>query len=185
MLSELHIENVAVIKNLTVQFSKGFSVLTGETGAGKSIIIDSVALVCGSRSSRDLIRSGADSATVSAVFGDLPEKAKEALAALDIFPDDDGNIYISRVITEDGKTRARIGGALCPAGTLKEAGKILLNIHGQHDSQQLLLTGLLGQQELAHCHSGLLTALEDVRIIDEKDLGRRVGHHEHAFVRKA
>ncbi len=139
MLTELHIENVAVIKNITLRFTDGFSVLTGETGAGKSIIIDSVSLVCGARSSKEMIRSGEESASVTAVFSQLPAKALEKLAELDIYPDEDGNLYLSRVITDDGKTRARIGGVPIPAGTLKEAGKILLNIHGQHDSQQLLM----------------------------------------------
>lgn len=138
MITELHIENIAVIKKLTVSFGKGFSVLTGETGAGKSIIIDSVNLLLGARSAKELIRSGESSALVSACFSDISGNSLEGLKELDIFPEDDGNLYIQRTLNSDGRTQAKINGRSVPTSVLREAGQYLINIHGQHDSQQLL-----------------------------------------------
>lgn len=138
MISELHIENIAVIKKLTVDFKNGFSVLTGETGAGKSIIIDSVNLLLGARSARELIRSGESSALVSACFTDIAEKTLSELEALDVFPEDDGCIYIQRTLNTDGKAQAKINGRSVPTSLLRDVGKLLINIHGQHDNQQLL-----------------------------------------------
>ena len=138
MITELHIENIAVIKKLTVGFENGFSVLTGETGAGKSIIIDSVGLLLGARSARELIRTGESTALVEAVFSDIPAKTLDELAKLDISVEDDGCVYVRRSLNSDGKTQAKINGRSVPTSTLREAGKYLLNIHGQHDNQQLL-----------------------------------------------
>ena len=138
MITELHIENIAVIKKLTVDFKSGFSVLTGETGAGKSIIIDSVNLLLGARSARELIRNGESGALVSACFSDIPEGVLKELEALDVFPEDDGNIYVQRTMTVEGKAQARINGRSVPSSLLREVGRYLINIHGQHDNQQLL-----------------------------------------------
>ena len=138
MITELHIENIAVIKKLTVDFKSGFSVLTGETGAGKSIIIDSVGLLLGARSARELIRNGESFALVSATFSDISEGALKELEALDVFPEDDGNIYVQRTLNADGRSQAKINGRSVPGSVLREAGKYLINIHGQHDNQQLL-----------------------------------------------
>ncbi len=138
MITELHIENIAVIKKLTVDFKNGFSVLTGETGAGKSIIIDSVNLLLGARSAKELIRVGESTAFVSACFSALSERVKEELAALDVFPEEDGCLYIQRTLSADGKAQAKINGRSVPVTLLREAGKWLINIHGQHDNQQLL-----------------------------------------------
>ena len=138
MITELHIENIAVIKKLTVDFKGGFSVLTGETGAGKSIIIDSVNLLLGSRSAKELIRSGESSAMVSACFSDLSEGVLKELSALDVFPEEDGNLYLQRTLSADGKASAKLNGRSVPASLLKEIGALLINIHGQHDSQKLL-----------------------------------------------
>ncbi len=140
MISELHIENIAVIKKITVDFKNGFSVLTGETGAGKSIIIDSVNLLLGARSARELIRSGENTAFVSARFTDMGKKTLSALAELDVLPDEDGDIYIQRTLNVDGKTQAKINGRSVPASLLRDVGGILINIHGQHDNQQLLMS---------------------------------------------
>lgn len=138
MICELHIENIAVIKKLTVNFSDGFSVLTGETGAGKSIIIDSVNLLLGARSARELIRNGESQALVSACFAELSERTLKGLAMLDIYPEEDGALYIQRTLSADGRAQSKINGRSVPAATLKEAGKLLITIHGQHDSQDLL-----------------------------------------------
>lgn len=138
MICELHIENIAVIKKLTVNFADGFSVLTGETGAGKSIIIDSVNLLLGARSARELIRNGESQALVSACFTELSERTLKGLAMLDIYPEEDGALYIQRTLSADGRAQSKINGRSVPAATLKEAGKLLITIHGQHDSQDLL-----------------------------------------------
>lgn len=138
MISELHIENIAVIKNLTVDFKKGFSVLTGETGAGKSIIIDSVNLLLGARSARELIRTGEDHALVSARFDSLSKKTEDELKELDIYPDDEGAVYVLRTINADGRAGAKINGRSVPVSLLRDAGRLLINIHGQHDNQILL-----------------------------------------------
>ncbi len=138
MLSELHIENVAVIKELTLSLGDGFSALTGETGAGKSIIIDSLNLLLGARSARELIRTGERQAFISACFSELSERTVASLAEFGISPDGDGSLYLQRTMQTDGRASARINGRSVPVSLLKEAGSILVNIHGQHDSQVLL-----------------------------------------------
>ncbi len=138
MITELHIENIAVIKRLTVDFKNGFSVLTGETGAGKSIIIDSVNLLLGARSAKELVRSGESSALVSACFSELPDSVLTELSALDVFPEEDGSLYLQRTLSSDGKASAKLNGRSVPVSLLKEIGALLINIHGQHDSQKLL-----------------------------------------------
>jgi len=138
MLSELHIENVAVVKNVTLSAEKGFSVLTGETGAGKSIIIDSINLLLGARSAKELIRSGESRSLVSACFTELSEQTLSALEAAGVTPDSDGILYIQRTVQADGKATAKLNGRTVPVSMLKEIGSALITIHGQHDSQALL-----------------------------------------------
>lgn len=138
MLKYLHIENVAVIESADIEPTAGFNALTGETGAGKSIIIDSINAVLGERTSKELIRSGADKAVVSAVFGDLSEACVAALAENGITPDEDGLISVQRVLSTSGSGNIRINGQLTTAQTLRVVSKYLINIHGQHDSQMLL-----------------------------------------------
>ena len=138
MLKFLHIENIAVIESCDIEFSNGFNVLTGETGAGKSIVIDSINAVLGERTSRDLIRNGCDAAEVSAVFGNLMPHTQDTLRGFDVEPDDDGNILITRRLSLSGKGFIKINGKPISATTLKEIAKNLINIHGQHDSQALL-----------------------------------------------
>lgn len=138
MITELHIENIAVIKKLTVDLHSGFSVLTGETGAGKSIIIDAVGLLLGARSARELIRNGETTALAEGVFSDIPEDVLKELEALDVYPEEDGCLYLRRTLNIDGKAQAKINGRSVPSSTLREVGKFLLNIHGQHDNQLLL-----------------------------------------------
>lgn len=138
MLSELHIENVAVIKSITLSLGGGFTVLTGETGAGKSIIIDSINLLLGARSARELIRSGESRATVSACFTELGEKTLKVLEEAGVTPDGDGTLYVQRTLQADGRATARINGRSIPASTLKDIGAALITVHGQHDSHTLL-----------------------------------------------
>ena len=136
MLSWLHIENVAVISEADITFDRGFNVLTGETGAGKSIVIDAIGAIMGERTSRDLIRTGAKSARVSAVFQDIP--ALDWFEEHGITPDENGELLIERAIQGDGKNICRVNGRPVLVTQLRELGCQLLNIHGQHDGQQLL-----------------------------------------------
>ena len=138
MLKFLHIENIAVIEQSDIEFKNGFNVLTGETGAGKSIVIDAINAVLGERTSKDLIRNGCENALVSAVFGELDDTVSEKLKEYGIIPDEDGNIIISRKLSLMGKGYIKINNIPFTAGVLKEIGKLLLNIHGQHDNQALL-----------------------------------------------
>ena len=137
MLLLLHIEQVAVIETADIEFQPGFNVLTGETGAGKSIVIDALGAVLGGRTSRDLIRTGAKRAFVSAEFTQVPGTLA-GLAANGIGPDEDGTLLIQREIGADGKNICRVNGRPVTVTQLREIGAELLNIHGQHDGQQLL-----------------------------------------------
>lgn len=135
MLELLHIENIAIIEAADIEFAPGFNALTGETGAGKSIVIDSLSAVLGQRTSRELIRTGAEKAFVSAAFsGTAPELTEE----LGIQPEADGTLLLQREIQTDGKNVCRVNGRPVTVGQLRALGARLLNIHGQHDGQQLL-----------------------------------------------
>lgn len=136
MLNQLSIKNVAVIDKLSVDFHDGVSVLTGETGAGKSIIIDSINMILGERANKELVRYGQEKAVVQAVF-DAPENVCKILEENEIDVDD-GEIIISRQISKDGKSSARINGMVVTLNILKEISDSLINIHGQHDNQALL-----------------------------------------------
>ena len=140
MLKFLHIENIAVIERSDIEFSAGFNVLTGETGAGKSIVIDAINAVLGERTSKELIRAGCDTAEVSAVFGELDNVTAAALSDAGVTPDDDGNIVIRRRLSMAGKGLIKLNDRPVTATELKEIGKHLVNIHGQHDNQALLDT---------------------------------------------
>lgn len=137
MLKSLHIENIAVIESTDIDFTYGFNVLTGETGAGKSIIIDAINAVLGERTSKELIRTGCDSALVSAVFCDISDYSKSVLRENGYEEDAEGNLIITRRLTQSGGS-IRINGMPATAGILKEIGRNLINIHGQHDNQSLL-----------------------------------------------
>ena len=138
MLKFLHIENIAVIERSDIEFSAGFNVLTGETGAGKSIVIDAINAVLGERTSKELIRAGCDTAEVSAVFGELDNETAAALSDAGVTPDEDGNIVIRRRLSAAGKGLIKLNDRPVTATELKEIGKHLVNIHGQHDNQALL-----------------------------------------------
>lgn len=137
MIRSLHIENIAVIEKTDIDFQSGFNVLTGETGAGKSIIIDAINAVLGERTSKDLIRFGCDKAEVSALFCDLSKAALGLLHKNGFDVDEDGNLLITRSLSLNGGS-IKINGKPATATILREISKNLINIHGQHDNQNLL-----------------------------------------------
>ncbi len=138
MLSTLHISNIAVIKDCDIEFAPGFNALTGETGAGKSMIIDSISLLMGSRNTKDLIRVGEDKASVSAYFTDISPANKAMCEEAGVLLDEEGGLFVQRDITADGKTKARINTRTVPVSVLRQVIPSLINIHGQHDNQSLL-----------------------------------------------
>ncbi len=133
MLSLLHIENIAVIECADISFDAGFNVLTGETGAGKSIVIDGICAILGERAYRDMIRTGADKASVRGVFTDVPELPWFEANGIPYDPE----VVIHREMYLDGKNICRVNGALVTVSILKKLGVQLINIHGQHDSASL------------------------------------------------
>ena len=137
MLLSLHIENIAVIKSCDFDFTPGFMVLTGETGAGKSIVIDSINLLLGGKGERELIRHGESYAMVSGLFGDLSEYTKERLFELGVSTDEDGTILVQRMLHADGKNKITINGRSVSLSVLKSLMPYLVNIHGQSDTQSL------------------------------------------------
>ena len=133
MLSSLHIENIAVIESVDIDFAPGFNVLTGETGAGKSIVIDAISAILGERTYRDVIRTGASKAFVSAVFDGVPELGWFEENHVDYAPD----LMVQRELSADGRNICRVNGRTVSVAVLRALGAQLINIHGQHDSQQL------------------------------------------------
>lgn len=136
MLQSLHIENAAVIKSADIDFENGFMVLSGETGAGKSIIIDSINLLSGHRLSRDMIRAGEERLLVSAVFSDCREEVSALLEDYGIACD--GSVMITRTLSRDGKSSVKIGGRTVTQALQKELCRLLINIHGQNENQRLM-----------------------------------------------
>lgn len=135
MLKELHIENIAVIERADIEPAEGLNVLTGETGAGKSIVIDSLQAILGARVSRELVRTGAQRASVSAVFSD--ERAEQWLRDNELDGDEEG-IVIRRRVSAEGKSSAAVNGESVTAAELRQLGALLLDIHGQNDGRALL-----------------------------------------------
>lgn len=138
MLCELQIENIAIIKKSVITFQKGFNVMTGETGAGKSIVIDSLNAVLGVRTSRELIRTGCDSAFVSALFYDSRPHIRTVLEDLDLPASEDGELLIQRRLYADGRNQCKINGMTVTVSAVRQIAKQLVNIHGQSDNQMLL-----------------------------------------------
>jgi DNA repair protein RecN (Recombination protein N) len=137
MLAEISVKNLAVVEDVTVRFEMGFNALTGETGAGKSIIVDAIGLATGRRANSEMIRTGCDSAQVQALF-DLSEKPAVAqhLRSQDI--ETENELIVRRVISKSGGNRVYLNGVLTPLATLRDTGALLANIYGQHESQGLL-----------------------------------------------
>ncbi|MBE6991904.1 MAG: DNA repair protein RecN [Ruminococcaceae bacterium] len=186
MLSSLHIENIAVIESADIGFGPGFNVLTGETGAGKSIVIDSISAVLGMRTSRDLIRTGAERALVSAVFEQIP---RHQWFDDNLIPfDDSGELQILREISADGRGSCRVNGRAVTVGMLRQLGESLMAIYGQHDSQQLfdeqnhlsVLDGFAAHVELIEDYRISFDGLSELRRkmdklrMDESEKARRI-----------
>ena len=136
MLQTLYIENIAVIEKCSIDFNGGLNVLTGETGAGKSIIIDAINAILGQRTSRDIIRTGAGSAFVSAFFDEINDAVHEKLLSLGI-EDEDGTLLLQRTLSASGKSTCKINGRPATLAMLRDLSTGLINIHGQHESYAL------------------------------------------------
>lgn len=162
MLLSLHIENVAVIKSVDFEFTNGFMVLTGETGAGKSIVIDSINLLLGGKAERELVRHGEKYAMVSGLFGDLSDYTVERLSDLGIKADDDGAILVQRTIGADGKNKIMLNGRSISLAVLKSAMPYLVSIHGQSDTASLV--NAKNHIELIDLYAGCSELLAEYRV---------------------
>ncbi|HEY9061301.1 MAG TPA: DNA repair protein RecN [Pseudobacteroides sp.] len=160
MLQQLEIQNIALIEKICIEVGKGLNVLTGETGAGKSIIIDSINAILGERLSKELIRTGKDKASVEAVFQIENKNIEAFLEEIGVEPEEDGTLIISREFTLSGKNSCRINGKMVTVSMLKELGSRLVDVHGQHDNQSLLRT---------ESHIELLDSFGSNQIDDLKD----------------
>ena len=136
MLQNLHVKNLALIDEAEVDFSEGLNILSGETGAGKSIIIGSINLALGEKVQKEMLRENAEYALVELIFSVTDEKQKEMLKALDVFPEND-EVILSRKIV-NGRGTAKVNSESVPASKVKEIASILIDIHGQHEHQSLL-----------------------------------------------
>lgn len=137
MLSQLYIENIAVIRQATIDFQRGFHVFTGETGAGKTILISAINAVLGGRTFKEIIRTGETRATVSALFTEIPEELCKKIEVLG-YPLEDNQLLVQREIDLSGKGQCRLDGRPATAAMLREVCSLLIDIHGQHDNQELL-----------------------------------------------
>ena len=188
MLAQLYINNIAVIERASIDLDRGFTVLTGETGAGKSIIIDAIHAVLGERTSKELVRTGADTASVSALFTGLGEEVRAVLSDLSIPWEEDGTLLVQREIKAGGRSLCKLNGAPATVSMLKAVGPCLVTIHGQHESYELLspevhmtyldsfagLESLLGEyQQSYHRLRELQRQLEDL-VTDEGEKARQV-----------
>ncbi len=152
MLRELTIENLAVIEGATAQFGDRFNVFTGETGAGKSILIGGINAILGQRTTKDIVRTGAPKAVISALFDDIPKSVEAKLSELG-FEAADGELVLSREISADGKSTARINGRSATASMLREVGSMLVDVHGQHENRLLMSSD--NQRELLDSYANL------------------------------
>ncbi|NUM53197.1 MAG: DNA repair protein RecN [Candidatus Hydrogenedentes bacterium] len=189
MLELLRIQNYALIDNLEVEFKPGLNALTGETGAGKSIIIGALNLVLGARASNETVRDGADRARIEAVFR-LSKLSRRLKALLDEFdvPIENGELMVARTVTSDGKSRAHAGGTLLPLNALAQLGDELVDLHGQHDHQSLLiperqldlLDGFAGADAAVSALAGMVSNLRSLEKSiaelesDDRERARRI-----------
>lgn len=184
MLSLLHIENIAVIERADIEFENGLTVLTGETGAGKSIIIDSIGAIMGQRTNRSLIRSGATKGFVSAVFTELAPELVQWLRENQLDSDENDTLHIQRQISPDGKSVCRVNMKPVSVSTLKQISPYLINIHGQHDGQKLMdeschidfLDSFANIDELLQqyqpCYHKLLSLKRQINALDKSEQER-------------
>lgn len=187
MLHSLHIENIAVVKSVDFDFSSGFTVLTGETGAGKSIVIDSINLLLGAKSSREMIRTGESVAMVSGLFGDLSDFTVSKLSEAGLSPAEDGTILVQRSFGIDGKTKILVNGRSVGIAMLKSVMPYLVSVHGQTDTANLvnarnhieLLDLYCGSWELLDEYRGAYSEYEQIKkekndIIKKSREGERI-----------
>ncbi len=187
MLTSLHIENLAVVKQADLSLSDGFTVLTGETGAGKSMILDAIHLLLGERADKDQVRTGATKALVGGMFEHLSKETTAELASLGVEADADGVLYLQRTVDADGKSKTLLNGRPIPQSLQKEIGVRLINIHGQHDSYALLSPArhkdfldryaanaelLLAYRDCYTAYTDLCRQIEDCRC-DEREKERK------------
>jgi DNA repair protein RecN (Recombination protein N) len=180
MLTELRIKNFAIIESLTLPLARGFNVLSGETGAGKSIIVGALGLLLGERASADVIRTGAERASVEGVFdvSDRPEiSALLDERGIDV---DEPLVVLKREVAAAGRARAWVNGSAVNAGMLAEIGRLLVNLHGQHeaqtlldsDSQRRILDAFAGASDVAvqvkHAHDELSSARREIAVLLER-----------------
>jgi DNA repair protein RecN (Recombination protein N) len=161
VIDSLHIENIALIERLDLQLTCGMNVLTGETGAGKSIIIDSVNLILGARASREIIRAEKRSAFVSVLFCDITPSVAQKLLKYGFFPDEDGQLLLEREITIDGRNICKLNARPVPMSALRDIGPMLVNIHGQHEASELMRVEK--QLELLDQYAAIGSLLEQYR----------------------
>ena len=161
MLKELDIENLAVIEKATISFGSRLNVFSGETGAGKSILIGGINAVLGGRTGRDIVRTGESKAVVTALFDDIPDTAKEKLEEYGYSYD--GELLLQREISEDGKSTARVNGKTTTVSVLKDIASDLIDIHGQHDTAILMSTD--NQRQILDSYGGLEKELSEYRAV--------------------
>ena len=163
MLLSLHIENVAVIKQVSFEFTGGFTVMTGETGAGKSVVIDCINLLLGAKADREIVRRGASQAMISGLFSNFTDNTLRSLADAGVFPDDEGNIIVERIITADGKSKIFINARPVTLSVLKSVTPCLVTIHAQSTTAQLMDTK--SHIELIDVFSGTAYKLKEYKEI--------------------
>lgn len=159
MLRELSIENLAVIENARASFCGGFNVFTGETGAGKSVLIGGVNAILGQRAARDVVRAGAEKAVITALFDELSDEVRQKIEELGFSAEDE--LVLSREIFADGKSAARINGRTATASMLREIGELLVDIHGQHDNRILMSND--NQRDILDNYAGISEKIEAYR----------------------
>ena len=191
MLIHLHVKNLALIEDIEVEFGPGLNILTGETGAGKSVLLGSMQLILGGRTARDMIRTGASCALVELLFQVENKKAEEALNSLGIFTEE-GQVLLSRKIM-DGRSINKINGETCTVGQMKAAAECLLDIHGQHEHQSLLyqekqleILDAYGREKIRPAKEAVRQSYEEyrkyMRALKELDTDEEQRNREKAFL---
>ena len=191
MLIQLHVNNLALIEDIEVEFGPGLNILTGETGAGKSVLLGSMQLILGGRTARDMIRTGASCALVELLFQVENKKAEQALNSLGIFTEE-GQVLLSRKIM-DGRSINKINGETCTVGQMKAAAECLLDIHGQHEHQSLLyqekqleILDAYGREKIRPAKEAVRQSYEEyrkyMRALKELDTDEEQRNREKAFL---
>nr|WP_302762871.1 DNA repair protein RecN [uncultured Blautia sp.] len=191
MLIHLHVKNLALIEDIEVEFGPGLNILTGETGAGKSVLLGSMQLILGGRTARDMIRTGASCALVELLFQVENKKAEQALNSLGIFTEE-GQVLLSRKIM-DGRSINKINGETCTVGQMKAAAECLLDIHGQHEHQSLLyqekqleILDAYGREKIRPAEEAVRQSYEEyrkyMRALKELDTDEEQRNREKAFL---